>query len=81
MKNMYKLVVPLALGALITFSGIPACKKPSQGNTLSTTQHEAPISLNSVSQPGHAPVPSTILLLGSGMAGMGLLAWRKRKKR
>ena len=75
-NSFSKFMMALALGALITLPGIAACKKSSSSGAGVTYQtysgQDYPV--------GHAPLPGTLTLLGSGLAGLGLIGWRKRKK-
>ena len=45
--------------------------------TLTITQIALAQALDSVS----TPEPATFLLLGTGLAGMGLIAWRRNRKK
>jgi hypothetical protein len=78
-KNTFsRVMVVLALGALITLPGITSCKKSESNGVVSR-----PIYYNQnyrTGNVGHAPLPGTLTLLGSGLAALGLLGWRKRKK-
>jgi len=88
----------LALGTMVSLTGISSCKKPpvmdpSFRQRFSMPMHEPPMDLtidptmeasSNISvrgAPGHTPIPGTLLLLGSGLAGMAFIGWRKRAKR
>lgn len=74
-NNFSKLMVVLALGAMITLPGIAACKK-SKSSGFNSNQ----VYRGQDFHGGHAPLPGTLTLLGSGLAGLGFIGWRKRKK-
>lgn len=85
----------LALGTIFTMPGIVSCKKSNSSGgtshqTYSNPTYSDQIDPNQIDSGsiysgqayhgGHAPIPSTLMLLGSGLAGLGLLGWRKRSK-
>jgi hypothetical protein len=70
-----KLMLVMALGALMTMPGIVSCKK---SNPSGVTTHQ--IDPGQDFHGGHAPIPGTLLLVGSGLAGLGLLRWKNRSK-
>jgi hypothetical protein len=74
-NNLSKLMMALALGVIITLPGIAACKKSNSRGVIS---HQIYSGQNYSVSP--APLPGTLTLLGSGLAGLGLMGWRKRKK-
>lgn len=77
-NNFSKLLLALALGAIITMTGIASCKKSkSTSNGVISRQMSSGQNYPVV----YTPLPSTILLLGSGLAGLGLLGWRKKRKK
>jgi hypothetical protein len=89
--NFLKLVTVLALGAIITLPGIASCKKSRSNGVVSRQIYYnqnyptgnvggGPLPGTLTGNMGHAPLPSTLTLLGSGLAALGLLGWRKRKK-
>jgi PEP-CTERM motif len=85
MKPLSKIMVALALGVVLGITGISSCKKSQQSSPSSKT-YSNPF------QPGEnftagdnfhvsqTPVPSSLLLLGSGVAGIALLRWKTRTK-
>jgi hypothetical protein len=79
-SNFSKLMIALALGVLITLPGIAACKKSNSSGVTTRQIYPAPNYSGQNNNVGHAPLPGTLTLLGSGLAGLGLIGWRKRKK-
>jgi hypothetical protein len=79
-NNLSKLVIVLALGAIITMPGIASCKKSNSGGTTTRQIYPGPNYSGQDNHVGHAPLPGTLTLVGSGLAGLGLMGWRKRKK-
>ena len=78
-NNFSKLMMVLALGAIIAMPGIVSCKKSKSGGVTTHQIYPAPNFSGENNNVGHAPLPSTLLLVGSGLAGLGLIGWRKRK--
>jgi len=74
-RILSKLLMVLALGAIMTMPGIMSCKKSSPGGTTSTQIYPA-----QDFHGAHAPIPGTLVLVGSGLAGLGLLRWKKGSK-
>lgn len=68
----------LALGVIISTLGITSCKKSKSNGVISRPIYSGQ---NNINPGGHTPLPSTILLLGSGLAGLGLLGWRKKRRK
>jgi PEP-CTERM motif len=76
--NFSKLMMVLALGAIIAMPGIASCKKSKSNGVVSRQiYYNQNYPTGNV---GHAPLPGTLTLLGSGLAALGLIGWRKRKK-
>jgi hypothetical protein len=75
-----KLLMLIALGALMTMPGIVSCKKSSSGGTTSSQIYPASSYAAQDFHGSHAPIPGTLLLVGSGLAGLGLLRWKKGSK-
>lgn len=65
----------------MSLSGIPACKKDQQANAFNRSTYNLPLDSKANFHEAHAPIPGTLLLLGSGVAGMAVLGWRRRTKR
>ncbi|MFZ5448256.1 MAG: hypothetical protein ACOZFS_06420 [Thermodesulfobacteriota bacterium] len=84
MKPLSKYLMVLALGAVITLPGIAGCKKtrtdPRAGQILYQRHNLHSYQLNQANQV-HTPIPGSLLLVGSGVAGLAILRWRKRIKR
>jgi hypothetical protein len=82
MKTLSRVMIILALGTLISLSGISSCKKDQQYRVSQLgTSSFAPDPGSNFQGGNHTPIPGTLLLLGSGVAGMALFGWRKRTKR
>lgn len=75
-NSLAKVMMVLALGTIIITLGIASCKK-SKSNGVTSRQMYSGQNYSG----GHAPLPSTVLLLGSGLAGLGLLGWRKKRNK
>ena len=75
-NSLAKIMMVLALGAIITMLGIASCKK-SKSNGVISRQMNSGQNYPVV----HTPLPSTGLLLGSGLVGLGLLGWRKKRNK
>jgi hypothetical protein len=80
-RSLSKIIMILALGVMLSMFGIVACKNPKSRGGHSNQIYSGYSGYSSQSAPaGHAPLPSTVILLGSGLVGLGLLGWKKRKK-
>ena len=89
-RSLSKIMMVLALGAIFTMPGIVSCKKSNSSGGTSHQIYPNQLDSNQLDSGsiysgqnyhvGHAPVPSTLLLLGSGLAGLGFMGWRKRNK-
>jgi hypothetical protein len=77
-RSLAKVMMTLALGAIITMPGIASCKK-SKSTSNGVISHQMYSGQNYPVV--HTPLPSTCLLLGSGLAGLGLLGWRRKRKK
>ncbi|MHB9072258.1 MAG: hypothetical protein ACYC6G_01905 [Desulfobaccales bacterium] len=80
-------MIILALGTVISLSGISSCKKPAPMDSAMKQRLFGPVDLPLDQgqnfyggSPGHAPIPGTLLLVGSGVAGMAWFGWRRRTK-
>jgi hypothetical protein len=81
MKNILsQIMLVMALGAIITMPGIISCKKTPLREVTTRQIYPDPNYSSQGLQGGHAPIPGTLLLVGSGLAGLGLLRWKKRSK-
>lgn len=83
-------MILLALGIVMSLSGISSCKKPAPPDPeirqffafrAMDMDPDPNIYVGALDPPGHAPIPGTLLLFGSGVAGMAFLGWRRRSKR
>ena len=80
-RSLSKIIMILMLGVMLSMFGIVSCKKPKTSGGHSNQIYSGYSGLNDPVGPvGHAPLPSTVILLGSGLVGLGLLGWRKRNK-
>jgi hypothetical protein len=75
-----KVMLVMALGAIITLPGIVSCKKSNPGGTTTHQISSGPSYSGQDVHVGHAPLPGTLLLVGTGLAGLGLLRWKNRAK-
>jgi hypothetical protein len=88
MKTLSHLMIFLALGAVMSLSGISSCKKPAPPDPgyerifgLGSMPMDPKQNFSVSGAPSNAPIPGTLLLFGSGVAGMAWFGWRKRTKR
>jgi hypothetical protein len=82
MKTLSHLMMLLALATVLSLSGISSCKKDQQSRVSQLgTSSFAPDSGSNFQGGNHTPIPGTLLLLGSGVAGMAFFGWRRRTKR
>ena len=77
-NSLGKVMAVLMLGAIITTLGIASCKKSKSHGFTSQPMY---VGENYAGGQAHAPLPSTILLVGSGLAGLGLMGWRKNRNK
>ena len=70
-KSLLRIMMVLALVGIMTMPGILSCKKESEDRFSSDPD---PVYQNQ----NHTPLPSTCLLLGSGLAAMA--GWRRFRK-
>lgn len=75
-----KVMLVMALGAIITMPAIISCKKSNPGGTTTRQIYPGPSYSGQGGSVGHAPIPGTLLLVGSGLVGLGLLRWKNRSK-
>jgi hypothetical protein len=87
MKTLSHVMILLTLGTVISLSGISSCKKPAPTDPRVRQMFFRPMPMDPEQNiyvsgaPGHTPIPGTLLLLGSGVAGMAFFGWRRRTKR
>jgi hypothetical protein len=77
-RGVSKLLLVLALGTVMAMPGIVSCKKNRPGGTSTHQIYPGPVYAGQNFHGAHAPLPGTLLLLGSGLAGLGLLRWKRR---
>jgi hypothetical protein len=75
-NSLAKAMMVLALGVIISMLGIASCKKSKSNGVISQ-----PMNSGQNYPVVHTPLPSTGLLLGTGLAGLGLLGWRKKRSK
>lgn len=81
MKTLSYVMVLLILGVLMSLSGISSCRKNQAIGSNDSQIQALPLDpVQNLPVSGHVPIPSSLLLLGSGMAGMIFAGWRKRTK-
>jgi|GEM_PF-1604052 hypothetical protein len=78
-NSLAKVMTVCALGSIIIMIGIASCKESKSTGVVSRPIYSG--QNHGVDPVGPTPLPSTILLLGSGLAGLGLMGWRKKRNK